>query len=281
MFLHFKEGASAVDKLALSSSARKIEDILCSLQKCILIEGAPGIGKTVLSKEIAFRWATFEILKNVKVFFLLCIHNCNLHSVSSVNEMLHNLNSRYEIFSESEVEVAARELKRSKGSNVVFIIDGYNECLPFRNLKSFVDKLIHGQCLPRSKVIITSRPNATLLLHHRVDQRYEILGFASTERTLYISESLEELPEKKTELQKCITQYPIINSVIIYKQCLSVLIYLTKQDSLPETLTEISQLLILYTVCQQLTKVEEFSFEGIAKLADLPEHVLSFLHQLS
>ena len=281
MSLRLKEGSLGIDKLSLSSNARKIKDIFHSFQKCILIEGAPGIGKSVLSKEIAFRWATSEIFKRVKVLFLLCSHDHNLHSVSSVNEMLQYLNDQCEILSESEVEVAAKELKRSKGSNVVFIIDGYDGCLAGSNLKLFIDKLIRGQCLPKSKVVITSRPSATMLVHSLVDQRYEILGFANEERTVCISESLEGLPEKKTELDKYLTQYLIINDVTYSPIHLSILLYLLKHHSLPETLTESAELLILYTVYQELVKLEEYSLKGITKLVDLPKHVLTFVHQLS
>ena len=39
--------------------------------KRILIEGAPGIGKTVLAKEIAYQWANGEILQKNKLLFLL------------------------------------------------------------------------------------------------------------------------------------------------------------------------------------------------------------------
>ena len=41
----------------------------------ILIEGAPGIGKTELSKEIALQWANNLILKEKKLLFLLFAHD--------------------------------------------------------------------------------------------------------------------------------------------------------------------------------------------------------------
>jgi len=40
----------------------------------ILVEGAPGIRKTSLSKEIASKWASKVILKNKRLLFLLFTH---------------------------------------------------------------------------------------------------------------------------------------------------------------------------------------------------------------
>ena len=101
-----KEGALAIDKLTeiyQGPSAKKpridhsrvtknITDIFAAdptdltetgtsstnIPKRILIEGAPGIGKTVLAKEIAYQWATNEILTEINIFFF------NLFTRSSV-----------------------------------------------------------------------------------------------------------------------------------------------------------------------------------------------------
>jgi len=43
----------------------------------VLIEGAPGIGKTILSKEIAFRWANGELLVHKKVLILMFLRDPN------------------------------------------------------------------------------------------------------------------------------------------------------------------------------------------------------------
>ena len=78
-----KEGASHVDKLTSSNSnvTKDIERIFMpecgnSLPKRILIEGAPGIGKTVLAKEITYQWANGKILQEYKLVFLLYLREC-------------------------------------------------------------------------------------------------------------------------------------------------------------------------------------------------------------
>ena len=41
----------------------------------VLIEGAPGIGKTILSKEVAYQWAISNLLQFKKLLFLVFLRN--------------------------------------------------------------------------------------------------------------------------------------------------------------------------------------------------------------
>ena len=269
----------AVEKLSSHHPrvTKGITDIFRFTHKRILIEGAPGIGKTVLAKEIAYCWANGEILTDTKLF-LLVIRDPNLHCVNSITELVHYLNNDY--LSDSEVEVAADELRKSKGSGIAFVIDGYDECPCDSKLKIFVDKLVQKKYLPLCMVVITSRPTASLLLRHLVNQRIEILGLAKKERDQYISESLKGSPEMKIKLQEYLKRQPIINSLIYVPLHLAVLLYLFKQDSLPETLTELNEYFIIHTIYRHLTK-QGLEPVKVAKLIYFPRHILDIIYQLS
>ena len=269
----------AVEKLSSHHPrvTKRITDIFRSTHKRILIEGTPGIGKTVLAKEIAYYWANGEILTDMKLF-LLFIRDPDLHCVKSINDLVHYLNNDY--MSDSEVEVAVDELRKSKGSGIVFVIDGYDECPCDSKLKSFVDKLVQKKYLPLCMVVITSRPTGSLSLRQLVNQRIEILGLAKKERDQYISESFKGLPEKIIKLKEYLRQQPIINSLIYISLHLAVLLYLFKQDILPETLTEMNELFILHTIYRYLTK-QEPSCTKVDNLLSLPKYVLNIIYQLS
>ena len=62
--LYSKTAKSIKELLAL------FEGVTCS-SYMILIEGVPGIGKTIISKEITLQWANKEILKTKKIIFII------------------------------------------------------------------------------------------------------------------------------------------------------------------------------------------------------------------
>ena len=79
--------------LDTSKPTKEIKEILAPLeegkQSCfILIEGAPGIGKSVLLKEIAYKWANKELLQNFKLAILVCLRDSSLQQIQSVHELL-------------------------------------------------------------------------------------------------------------------------------------------------------------------------------------------------
>ena len=72
-------------------AADQSENGYCEPPRHILIEGAPGIGKTVLAKEIAYNWAIGELLQDIKVLFLLFLRDPRLRDVSKVEQLVEYL----------------------------------------------------------------------------------------------------------------------------------------------------------------------------------------------
>ena len=180
-----KEGASYVDNLTASHSSvsTDVHKIFVAKSdsgapKRILIEGAPGIGKTVLAKEIVYQWANGKILKEYKLVFLLYLRDPKLHKVMSVNEIV-------ELFTSETTPDLQKYINVARGINVAFVFDGFDEYPVALQKCSFITDLIKGvndgKMFFNSTVIVTSRPTATLFLHGIVDRRIEILGFPKEE----------------------------------------------------------------------------------------------------
>ena len=283
-----KEGAPAIDKLASSHSRvtkdiNKIfvadpVDISNKIPKCILIEGAPGIGKTVLTKEIAYLWANDELLKSCNLLFLVYLRDPQLHKVKTVKELV-------QLYSDEKVASdVVHYLENYKGENVAFVFDGFDELPGLLQEQSLITQIIEreglGKNIYKATVVVTSRPTATLSLYRVVERRVEILGFTKEERDKYISLSIEN--DQKQELDEYLNKHPIINSLCFIPLHLAILLFLFQMNSLPNTLTDMNEFFVVHTVYRQLNKITSNTNELVIKeLKDLPNHVYQFVQKLS
>jgi len=151
----------------------------------VLVEGAPGIGKTILSKEIASQWASKAVLKNRKLLFLLFMHDPQLKAITSIQTLV-----KYFCQDDALSSKVTTWLVRTSGKYVTIVLDGYDE-VSEQNKSHFINNDIIGRkVIPGCSLVITSRPAASSHLHNSVDYRVEVLGFAVKNRQSFIKVSL-------------------------------------------------------------------------------------------
>ena len=301
-----KEGAPAIDKFASSTytgpSAKKprleysrvtknITDIFspdptdlpdtssCKAPKCILIEGAPGIGKTVLARETAYCWATNVILTEIKIVFLLYLRDPQLQSITTTKQLVEYMSMG--CLDDEQIMTLNKYLVNTKGQQLCVVMDGFDEYPASMQKHSFIINIINGRVLPEAIVVITSRPTATVSLHDQVDRRIDILGLPKEERDKYISQVFNNSPDKKDEVEKYLKQQPVINGLCFVPLHLAILLYLFQQGSLPETLTEMNESFILHTIYRNLEKHRQTPSGPLGKLVNVPEQALDIVYKLS
>ena len=284
MFKQLEEGHLSICK---TNATKNIADLFSYEENLklssILVEGAPGVGKTELIKQIAYLWAKSELLHDMKLVFVLYLRDPSIHNLKSIETFIHQyINNENRYLSTKEAEGVIQELRDSRGSNIAFLMDGFDE-FPFRVYgNSFVAGLIRGEVLPNALLLITSRPIASLFMHSQVTRVFDIVGFDKEEKEQYISESLRNLPEKQNELQQYLMKYPLINSYCYIPLHLSMVVFLLKNATLPETLTKVNELFILRTISHNLRqRSNTYKKLSLKRFTDLPSEIYNIVLQLS
>ena len=269
--------------LDTSRTTKQIEDILVPLENTslILIEGAPGIGKSVLLKEIAFRWANKELLQRFKLVLLVPLRDPSLQQVKSVGDLLQLFYQGDDNATEI-VHACSEYFSKNGGENVTLLLDGYDEYPSDLQKSSLIANIIKRQVLPLCGLVISSRPHASEHLHKQATIRVDILGFTETEREHYIKQALPDQPYKIKELTLYLHQQPSIDNICFIPFNMVILLYLYKLGfSLPKNCTELYHHFICFTICRYLSKFGIPLVNDITNLSDLPEPYNRIIQQLS
>ena len=175
-----------------SSATKEIEEILAPLEKSnesafILIEGAPGIGKSVLLKEIAYKWGNKQLLKQFDLVLLVSLRDPILQQIKSVSNLLQLFYKGDEDAIEV-VRACSEYLSKNGGKTLTLLLDGYDEYPEHLQKSSLIADIIKRQVLPLCGLVVSSRPHASQHLRELTTIRVDILGFTETEREHYITQ---------------------------------------------------------------------------------------------
>ena len=282
------DGHEKFHKMSDTSRATKeIEEILAPLENntksaFILIEGAPGIGKSVLLKEIAYKWGdNKQLLKKYKLVLLVFLRDPSLRQVSSIDDLLQ-LFCKGDKNATQIVSACAQYLLDSSGKTLTLLLDGYDEYPRDLQEASLIADILKRQVLPLCGLVVSSRPHASQHFHKQATIRVDILGFTETEREHYIKQALQDQPQKIKELTQYLYQRPFVDSLCFIPFNMVILLYLYKLGiPLPNNTTELYQRFILSTINRHLSKLGNSLPDNITNLTDLPEPYNRIIQQLS
>ena len=273
--------------LDTSKATKEIAEILAPLEKSkdpafILIEGAPGIGKSVLLKEISYRWANKELLQKFELVLLVYLRDPSLQQIVSVNDLLQ----LFCIEDDNATQIAsacAQYLFANSGKTLTLLLDGYDEYPEQLRESSLIYKILKHQVLPLCGLVVSSRPHASEHLREQATIQVDILGFTETEREQYIKQALSDQPDKIEELTEYLHQQPSVDSICFIPFNMAILLYLYKLGNpLPSNSTELYHHFICSTITRHLSKFgNPLTSNKITNLADLPEPCNRIIKQLS
>ena len=240
-----------IDDIKKSKRAIQIDQVAKlpdgSQPRCILVEGAPGIGKSTFAWKLCHKWGKGKLLQQYQLVVLLRLRDKSVRAAKNILNLFRY--HRHHI-----QQAAVEEIQDTGGKGVLLLFEGYDE-LPedLRTESSVFLDIITGRELPEATVFITSRPWASEFLHSKckghISQHIEILGFTKDDIQSYLESTILDDPSLLEGLKRYILCYPHINSLmyIPLNSAIVVEVYRNSRKDktlVPKTMTELYSSLV-------------------------------------
>ena len=251
---------------------------------CVLVEGAPGVGKTTLSWEVCKRWAEGNLFNQYSLILLLRLRDEMVQSAETLKDLV-----LYPV--EERLEDITRYLNDTGGTNTVIVLEDLDE-LPQHLLtrSSIFTRLLAGTELPNATILVTSRPSATAQLwkkwKERISKHVEITGFTEDNIMEYAASILgqQELSKFNTYIStahsiKQMMYVPLHSGIVIelYRMCKDL------DKSLPTSKTALYTQLVHTILARHLTKHTTYKNDeiDIDDFTDLPDDICPLFRDLT
>ena len=177
-------------------------------RKLVLVEGAPGSGKSTLCLHICQEWAEGKLFQDYDIVVLVRLRDPIIGKAKTVADLLPCVDKAMA----NEAETA---IKAQYGAGLLWVLDGWDELPSDLPSDSIINKLIQPRMfqespLVKSSVIITSRPSSSGELHPLVSSRVEVLGFTPHELEQYFRECLKGDSGAVQTLLERIRENPVV-----------------------------------------------------------------------
>ena len=273
-----------------------------SSERVILVEGAPGVGKSTFAWEFCRRWERGEIAQQYQLVLLLRLRDERMSIAKNLQQLIYHPDIE-------DISHAVKcELVHNRGVNTLIILEGFDELPDSQRKKSSIYlQLILGQLLMHATIMITSRPWATgeimRRMEHKIFQHIEVLGFTEENIVKYVrsvftgegkkiasaidqsvggpDEVSEEAQKNIDDVMAYIGKYPQIKACMYIPLNAAIVVSIYKDSKkgkciLPKTLTELyyalTQILLLrYLYGHADYEEQKWNIDCFEK--DLPDEV--------
>ena len=141
--------------------------------RCVLVEGAPGIGKSTLAWEVCHKWEELESVKQYELVVLVRLREKKAQEARCLGDLLP-----------CDDTTNMKELLAAigDGDGMLIVCDGFDELPREQRLEGsvYID-LLKGRLLAEATIIVTSRPSVSAdlwsLCQHNIDRHLEVIGF--------------------------------------------------------------------------------------------------------
>ena len=251
-----------IDQILQAKEPIKAEDIFGDGKtRLVVVEGAPGIGKSTFAWEQCRQWSTGKLLQQFSLVVLLRLREEGVQTATTISNLFH-------CSDDPELEaLVGEEVRKIHGEGVLFVFDGYDELPVELRRKSLVVEVISGSYLPKAAVLVTSRPSATaeLLLsvcQAAVDKHIEVIGFSDDEIQEYTENKFMGRPELLTGFKEYLSAYPVVRGMMYSPLNCAIIVDVYHENyishrPIPHTLTQLYSELSLCLLSRHMESLSQ------------------------
>ena len=260
------------------------------LPKFVLVEGAPGVGKTTFAWKACRKWAKGTILQDYELVILVRLRDLSIRKATCLGDLIQY--PRDPNVHQKVIE----EITKTGGKGVLLLLEGYDE-LPasLREEGSLFRNVIKGDLFDEGTVVVTSRHWASepfLLPYYDtkrpVSKHIEILGFNRENIQDYLSLMLKEEPSLLQDITQYLEVNPHIHSMMYIPLNCAIILEMYKNSKkesspIPTTMTELYSSLIRSLLLRHMNNLAEYKgkFTKLTNFRNLPECIKSHFDNIA
>ena len=250
--------------------------------QCILVQGAPGVGKTTLAWELCRQWENGTLFSEYSLVVLLKMRDRSIQKATDVSDLFKH--------PDPELRTAVcKDVLERNGKSTLILLEGYDELPPDLQERSIFSALIEGKELPKATILVTSRTSSSDIVYMKCKnakfQHIEVVGFTGEQIESYIRNTVAD--EKVLEaFRHYLQKYPHIHGLMyVPLNCgiiLDVFISSSDDEDPPTTQTELYAVLTKILLCRYLSShpIHGKKKWCLSEFSDLPDDVHSNFLQL-
>ena len=239
---------------------------------CVIVQGAPGIGKSTFAWQFSQKWAEGSLYQEYDLVVLLQMRNPRVREAKTLSDLINYHDNK----------AVAQEILEKGGEGVLLLFEGIDE-LPAACLDEgsvFMD-LFQGILLPDATILATTRPWAAEKLKikcsEQISREIEVLGFGKDDIGLYASKSFEEESDHK-EFHQYFLTHPLLETVMYIPLNAAIVVQVYKQRKSsaqppPQTMTQLYRSLVQGLVLRCLREDPKYKELNLSSLEELPPHL--------
>ena len=215
-------------------------------RKIILIEGAPGAGKSTLAWHLCTMWKSRELFQEFEIVLFVQLREPTIQSAKSLEDLFP-----IESLSKKRLKEVISAIQYCRGHRVLMVLDSWDEFPSGLRKDTIIKNIICDPSVLKlqcSALIITSRPVATAKLQRVITSRVEIVGFLQSEIKRYFTEAIGN-PEMVQKLNDYLKERPVIEASCYLPLNTAIVthLFLALNHTLPTTLHGVFTSLV--TIC--------------------------------